>query len=363
MNQLNNRFILACAGAGKTTILVDEALKFNKRILLTTFTVENTNKIIEKIQEKTNGIVPPNIIVKPWYTFLLSDCIRPYQYYLGCNERICNMILSDTRENQKLKKDNIRMRYFIADSVIGERLSELSFLCNEKSNGKIFKRLKEVYSAIFIDEAQDLAGYDFELLHKIIDEGIQLHIVGDNRQKTYKTSRTNKNEKYNNDISIWFKDMEKKRKCVYQEINESRRSNQLICDLASKLYPEQSKILSISEEYSDFTGIFKIHSTNLKKYISLFFEQPMILVWDKDFKPKAMNYPSRNFGESKGTEYKNIVIIPTASIIKYLKKGDLSLLKDYTKNKLYVAITRAFHSVAFLIDEKIDNPLIKELTF
>ena len=44
-----------------------------------------------------------------------------------------------------------------------------------------------------------------------------------------------------------------------------------------------------------------------------------------------------------------ILIVPTVRIKKYLESGDLSCLET-VKDKLHVAVTRAFHSVAFVYD-------------
>ena len=53
MPSINNKVIVACAGSGKTTYIVDEALKLrNKRILITTYTVENLDQIETYFIEK-----------------------------------------------------------------------------------------------------------------------------------------------------------------------------------------------------------------------------------------------------------------------------------------------------------------------
>ena len=56
-----------------------------------------------------------------------------------------------------------------------------------------------------------------------------------------------------------------------------------------------------------------------------------------------------NFGLSKGQTFDRVLIYPTGGITKYLKTGDLSKAGDIPK--LYVAITRARFSVAFIHDD------------
>jgi DNA helicase-2/ATP-dependent DNA helicase PcrA len=74
-----NKLITAVAGSGKTAILVDEALAVkNENVLVTTFTRANAEEIKSKILA-TVGVMPRNITVQPWFSFLLQHGVRPYQ--------------------------------------------------------------------------------------------------------------------------------------------------------------------------------------------------------------------------------------------------------------------------------------------
>ena len=72
--------------------------------------------------------------------------------------------------------------------------------------------------------------------------------------------------------------------------------------------------------------------------------------------PQALGLPVNNFGVVKGQTYDRVIIIPTLSIEKYLCSGNIAEIES-GKEKLYVAITRAKYSVAFLTDctPKISN--------
>ncbi len=80
-----NRLIIAAAGAGKTTYLVTEALNIkNEKVLITTYTKSNAEEIRKKIKEenkKRSGLylIPDNIIVEEWFSFLLRHGVRPYK--------------------------------------------------------------------------------------------------------------------------------------------------------------------------------------------------------------------------------------------------------------------------------------------
>lgn len=74
-----NKYIIAAAGAGKTTYLVEEALKEpNKKILITTYTEANEEEIRRKFL-KFNNSIPNNVTIQTWYSFLLKDWVTPFQ--------------------------------------------------------------------------------------------------------------------------------------------------------------------------------------------------------------------------------------------------------------------------------------------
>src|SRR5574344_1488537 len=76
---MNNKVLIASAGSGKTTHLVNKTLELKgEKILITTFTDDNANEIKNKFHE-INHCIPPNVTILPWFTFLLQEGVRPYQ--------------------------------------------------------------------------------------------------------------------------------------------------------------------------------------------------------------------------------------------------------------------------------------------
>lgn len=59
----------------------------------------------------------------------------------------------------------------------------------------------------------------------------------------------------------------------------------------------------------------------------------------------------RNIGLSKGATYDHVIIICTEAFKNFVKDGSIPP-SEKTKSELYVAITRARYSVAFLYDDK-----------
>ena len=74
---MSNRLILAAAGSGKTTYLVNEALKIkDTKVLITTYTDANEQEIKKKFYE-INGCVPENVTIQTWFSFLIQHGVKP----------------------------------------------------------------------------------------------------------------------------------------------------------------------------------------------------------------------------------------------------------------------------------------------
>ena len=56
--------------------------------------------------------------------------------------------------------------------------------------------MRKIFSYVFIDEIQDFAGYDLEVIKKLHEVGCQMILVGDPRQTTYRTHCETKYKKY-----------------------------------------------------------------------------------------------------------------------------------------------------------------------
>jgi DNA helicase II / ATP-dependent DNA helicase PcrA len=63
-----------------------------------------------------------------------------------------------------------------------------------------------------------------------------------------------------------------------------------------------------------------------------------------------MGLPAMNIGVSKGSTFDRVLIFPTKPMLKYIKSKDLAALP--APERLYVAVTRARYSVAFVVSPK-----------
>ncbi|MGM0780081.1 MAG: UvrD-helicase domain-containing protein [Bacillota bacterium] len=343
--QSKNKIIIAAAGSGKTTYLVEETIKEkSQKTLIVTYTNKNRQEILNKFQQLL-GYIPANVDVKNWYSFLLSDWIRPYQKVVYPNERIESVFFREGRA-PFVKKSNIRGYYLNGNQIDKDRIADFAMLCLIKSDGAVIQRLEEIYDSIFIDEVQDMSGYDLDLFQVFFSSKIRMVLVGDIRQATYSTSNTNRYKKFKGiNIINFFKHLEEKEMCTIDGIFHSHRCNQSICDFSDTLFPQLPKTTSKNKNVTDHDGIFLVNKESVQQYRERY--NPQLLRYDANVKiPGAIN-----FGESKGLTFDRVLINPTRKMEQYLKTGDLEL-NDVTLAKFYVAVTRARYSVAFITDLK-----------
>lgn len=364
-----NKLIIASAGAGKTTYLIDEALKVDKaNVLITTYTENNAREIKSKFLE-LNKYIPNNVTIQPWFSFLLEHGVRPYQGVIFLDEiRITGMKLVNKHSGIKEEANKQRgypisysatepLKYYLSDvnEIYSDKISKFVIECNKQAKDAVIKRLANIYQYIFIDEVQDLSGYDLEIIRLLLQSKAQVLMVGDPRQTTYLTHQPKKHQKYSDGkIKDYLSQLPKK---IIPEIDEktllySHRNNQLVCELASKLYPEYPPSKSCecpswpNSLFNSQDGLFLVEKSNKDAYLEE--TKAVQLRWDAKIQTSSF-FQTLNFGESKGLGFDHVLIYPTKKMIEWLSNSS-SILESKTRSKLYVAITRARHSVAFLLE-------------
>lgn len=352
-----NRVIVSAAGSGKTTTVVHEAIsKPHTKIAILTYTINNLNEIRKKFYQR-HGSIPGNVTVMSWFTFLLRECVRPYQNFVYDKHRIESIAFVNYRSALYVKKTNIEKYYLSGRNIFTDKISEFAILCNQISRGLVVTRLCDMFDEIYIDEVQDLAGYDLDLIELLLESNIDLLLVGDNRQATYATNSSAKNNKYKGyKIDDLFSNWEKKGLCKKDYLSQSYRCNQLICDLADALYPEMPKTESRNSKITGHDGVFLVPEDSVDEYISEY--SPTILRYNRT--TKCGGNVAINFGDSKGLTFDRVLIFPNGPVKKYLATGDSAHVKK-SRAKLYVAITRAKYSVAFVYSGQCNSKRIASL--
>jgi DNA helicase-2/ATP-dependent DNA helicase PcrA len=201
---LARKLLLASAGAGKSERIAREAVTraaHGGRVLLLTYTINNQFELVRAIC-RINKVQPQNVVVKGWFSFLLEDMIRPYQRCI-LDERVMGLVFDSRNPHlvdgktfyikgrtEKIA-DHWNSRHYVTSDNDAHTyyLAKLAARVHEQSGGKPARRLAEIYDAVFIDEIQDLVGWDFSVVRAMLETKIaEFDCVGDFRQSIYETS-------------------------------------------------------------------------------------------------------------------------------------------------------------------------------
>ena len=356
-----NRLYIAAAGSGKTKLIVDNIhANTSEKTLITTFTTANEQSIRERLTAAYGGCIPSNIVVQTWFSFLIEHGVRPYRFW---DERVTGMQLVSTKSGFRYKlrdgtsvywgeQDFLRHYFNSAMDVYSDKLSKLVLRCNKESGGYVIKRLEKIFQHIYIDEVQDMAGWDLEVIKLILKSSISLTMVGDPRQTVYQTHHDGKYPSYKyGKIKDFLKEKcTTKKEATYideETLTCSYRNSEAICVLSSSLYPTLPLCSSALSENNPHMGIYFVPKQAVKKYHAQFL--PMQLRLRKDVS-LHVDAPCLTFGESKGLEYEHVLIYPTNDMLKWFC-GQNVKFADKTRAQLYVALTRAFYSVGIVVDD------------
>lgn len=324
--------MLAVAGSGKTTYLIS-LLNLEQRFLLVTYTRNNYEHLRRSVIIKF-GYFPENIKVLKYFQFVYSFCYMPF---CGLNNRPNGICFDFPPEKTRFYPGTNAFYRTKAGRLYHNRIAHY---CNAQCVDGIKARLDKYYDYLLIDEVQDFAGYDFNLLLNILPNKCNSICVGDFFQHTYDTSkdgRVNKNlyDNYNKYLKKWWDagvivDID--------TLSRTRRCNAEICsfvvtmgiDIESTGEAEGSVIVLEREDEVDEV----VANDSIPK---LFLE-------------KSSNYrcTSLNWGESKGIDaFIDVCVVLNKTTQNLFSQGNLKELNPMTKNKLYVACTRAHRHLYF----------------
>lgn len=366
-----NRLIIAAAGSGKTTYIAKEALAQSGSVLIVTYTQSNEAVIKRRLIQKV-GCIPANITIQTWFSFLLQHGVKPYQGSLNDSlfeREIRGMLLVNQQSATKYKRINgtpvywgeadFDRHYFTREfKIFSDKISKFVIKCNKQSGDAIIGRLTRMYDHVYIDEVQDLAGHDLELLRLLFKSSSSVLLVGDPRQVTYLTHIERKYAKYQNGKIREFVENELG-KLVACEIDEttlgvSHRCNQSICKYSSLLYPDLPETASCTccrQSKIHHQGVFLIKPDDVDEYVQRF--DVMQLRWDIRI-DVVSSVRVMNFGEAKGETFDRVLIYLTEDMAKWVRDNSTELSSG-ARAKLYVALTRARYSAAMVMNYDQDS--------
>lgn len=357
---MKNKFLIACAGSGKTTTIIKDTLLSSDSIIITTFTDENCEEIRRKYY-RINGFIPTNVEILPWFTFELRHLINPFLLpYIKTDIKGINLV-----SNQSALYTNQQDQNHYLDNnnrIYSDKIALLAYNTISERKDKIINRLKRLFKKIYIDEFQDFAGYDLEIVKELMKNDFPITLVGDPRQKTYTTHFSKKNKKYEDDKESFIRN-ECNKYCDVDlsTLNNSYRCPENIIAYASLLFPNFAPSHSNSQPMEG-DGIYAV----LKRDILKFLEQEQGTVQLRlNSKTKIDNtFKVMTFGKSKGSTYENVLIYPTKKIKQAILMNDFKIIDSrLTLCKCYVALTRAKHKVGIVIEDfelsQLNNPNVQ----
>jgi DNA helicase II / ATP-dependent DNA helicase PcrA len=337
-----NHLTLSVAGGRKTQGVVEGCAAGECRSLVLTFTVANQKELEGRLaMRRGDGAVD----VQGWFSFLLGQWIRPYLPTLFQGRRLGG--LNFDGDPGRYAKDERRFLDEM-DRAYRRHLAHLAVLTNEASKSAVLDRLSRMYDEIYIDEVQDLNGWDLEVLELLLKSKIRMHLVGDVRQALLLTNeRDPKNKQYKGArIKDWFDLQESSGLLTIKNEATTWRSNQSIADFADSLFGAAwgfDRTTSTNKEVTGHDGVFAIRTSDVARYVEAF--QPMCLRYSAN-SARDIDLPFITFGLSKGREVDRVLIAPTKAMEDFLIKG--TELGPLAACSLYVGATRARFSVGFV---------------
>lgn len=334
---MDKRVIFAVAGSGKTTHILN-SLDMDKKSLIITYTNENTKNLELGIKKQFDGIIPENITLMTYFTFLYSFCFIPFLGYKIRPSGICWDIIPS-----RFAKRNTHPHYFTKNnSIYANRISKA--ILDYNITEKVIFRIEKYFDNLFIDEIQDFAANDFNFIIDLVPSNLNILFVGDFYQHTFDTSKDGNTQSNLHADYEKYKIKFKNAGLAVDEniLNNSHRCSPSTCDfISSELGIPIGSHKSNSTEIiviDDQEAADKIFNNN--EIVKLFYSGH-----------SKYNCFSNNWGKSKGRDcYQDVCVVLYKKSAALLQAGKLKDLPVSSKNKLYVACSRASGNIYFVPD-------------
>jgi len=337
---MDRRVMFAVAGSGKTTLLIAR-LSLERRALIVTYTENNFTHLRDSIIKRF-GCVPRNITILTYFTFLYSFCYRPLLQLRFGTTGMCFQMPPDF--TMRLKRDNFRYYFNDKGNLYHNRLAKFVEIANAIPG--IISRIERFYDDFFVDEVQDLAGHDFNLLVALAKANVEMLFVGDFYQHTFDTSRDGPVNKSLHDDILKY---EKKFHAAGIKVDKETLSRSWRCRLTVCSFIRDHLKIDMYSHHEKETEIVQI-STQDEADILYRDMNVVKLFYQEHYK---YNCFSNNWGASKGLDhYEDVCVVLGATHWNSYKKTTMAALTPKTKNKLYVAFSRT-RGKLYLAPEKL----------
>jgi len=294
------------------------------------------------------GVIPPNFTIGTWYTFLLRRFIRPYQNSLYDVRRISHLCFVNQISAKGIRASDIRRYYFSKPGrIYSDKVSNFACEVIKKTEGLPIRRVEQIFDRIYIDESQDLAGYDLDLIEMLMKSRISTVLVGDPRQAVYSTHSAKRNKQYAGaNVINKFEEWKRKGICDLEYQYHSNRCIQAICEFADSLFPNLPKTKSLNRKVTGHDGVFALRQSQVTMYMKAFRLQTL------RYSRARKDVPGNpiNFGRAKGSTFDRCLIFPHKNLESFILTGKLKE-DGVSLARTYVASTRARQSTTFVIPD------------
>jgi DNA helicase-2/ATP-dependent DNA helicase PcrA len=338
---MDKKIILAAAGSGKTTYLVNQISK-ESRSLIITHTIANKLNLRESIIRKF-GFFPENIRIQTYFSFLYSFCIQPFLM----NEYKLKGLNYNYKYNQNWYEKGDKRYLTNTNRLYHNRAAK--FIDEKNLSAEIKIRLEKYYQYLYIDEVQDFAGHDFNLLRVISQSNINALYVGDFYQHTFDTSRDGR---VNEGLHDNYEEYKNKFRKLNFDVDERTLIKSYRCSPQVCQYIHDKLNINIESRKCNTTEITYID--NKARIENIMINDDIVKLFFKEH--YLYQCRSRNWGDSKGeNKYNDVCVVLNKETLNHYRENRLFVLKNQTLNKLYVAISRAHGNVYFIAEKDIQE--------
>lgn len=373
----NDRFIflLAGAGTGKTTVIVNRAkrlieLGYNK-ILLISFTKKSAESLKRRI-----GTEDPNVMTSTFHGFCYQALKDSYELEIIREEQLLEngFTMSEIKEIDVLKrnqsKSSLLKRYdeFLKENKLFDFTDlEILMLKKMKADRKFATQIKEKFDYIFIDEFQDTSKIQYELIKTLKTDKNSFFCVGDPDQSIYSFRGASKKviDTYLSEFkaSLYLLDLNYRSSIEIIRLsnnlikhNQNRFSKELACFIREK----GNVILKYFKEHEKKnTYILNEIRNLLNKGIKQ--EQIAILYRNHSVANKLKNVLFETYYErivfmtihqAKGLEFKVVFLIGLNESILPMKDSDV----EEERRLMFVGVTRAERYLYLIVNLETHKP-------
>jgi DNA helicase-2/ATP-dependent DNA helicase PcrA len=337
---MDKRVVLAVAGSGKTQHIIDK-LEINSRALIVTYTINNTANLKKRILKKF-GVIPKGVRIYTYFSFLMSFCVRPI---VGNDLKIKGVSYNEPPKYAKRKTHEHYLNKW--HRLYHNRIAKMMMDFDGVSD--ISERIEKYFDFFCVDEVQDFAANDFNLLCDLYKTNVEMLFVGDFFQHTFDTSRDgNIQSNLHKDCDKYLGKLESAGYTIDLEtLSHSYRCSPTVCRFVSEsigIPIGSHRVDEVNIELVDDVEQVKRLLTN-DAIVKLFFrESYKYLGW------------TDNWGNTKGLDdFCDICIVLNPTSLTAFARGKLGVLAPSTANKLYVACTRAKGNVYFVSQRLLDE--------